>query len=162
MFWVRAFAFIAAICFVSLQTCLQMIGPEQEKIAKRNKDCEEYILKALPKIIEDWKFSEWKSRATGELRLATDQNKLKNEFNTYRQVLGRFNKMDKPNGVVTELDVRGRLIPTGAYSTRVHFRYTSADIIMKLVYRGGGWKFQAFAVQPDIALPVRGTTPQDE
>lgn len=137
----------------SYYICMWLIGPEVANKAKLEQGCAAYVSRAVPPIVSHWSIEQWKARATTEQLAATNIKKLTNEFATNRKYLGEFRGMDNPTGYVVVDNSGGVPETIGYYSTRARFRMGSADLTMRLVKRGGGWKFQKFNIRTDAVDP---------
>lgn len=132
--------------------CTGLIGKKDADSARLESDCVRYIEKALPPIVETWDYAQWKARVSSEFFISEKPKRVQKDFKTYRAVLGELRGIERPIGQVDE-DHRGGVTEIiGYYSARARFEFGSANIVMRLVKRGGGWKFQQFRVRSD-ALP---------
>lgn len=155
---IRAAIILGLMAVASYHICQYSCGPEKLLEIKQKEACENYVRKALPIIILDWKYEEWLKRITAETNLAADHKKVQEQFRLYKKYLGRFHSMGEPVGYVGIEKIRGLHLPVGNYIVRVRFRNMSANIHMKLVNREGGWKIQAWSVRPEVYLPI----PEDD
>lgn len=137
----------------SYYMCLVLIGPEVKDLARLEAECTSYLQRALPPILTTWDIDEWRSRSSVELITSTKVGKLQKQFAANEKYLGEFKGMDKPTGNVV-VDNSGGINETlGFFSTRARFQAGSADISLRLVRRGGGWKFQKFYLRTDVPEP---------
>lgn len=137
----------------SYYICLVLIGPEVKDHAKLEAACITYLQRALPPILTTWDIEEWRSRSSSELITSTNVKKLTKQFAVNKKYLGEFRGMDVPTGYVV-VDNSGGINETlGFYSTRARFQVGSADISVRMVKRGGGWKFQKFYIRTDVVEP---------
>lgn len=133
--------------------CIAMIGPDVVNQHELERGCADYIQRALPPIVSTWSTQEWRERASSEMILATNMKKLEAQFKTNHKYFGEYRGMDAPTGYVV-VDNRGGVSETiGYYSTIARFKIGSAHVNMRLVNRGGGWKFQRFTVRADFLDP---------
>jgi hypothetical protein len=137
----------------SYYICLVLIGPEVKDLAWLESECTSYLQRALPPILTTWDIEQWRSRSSVELITATKVAKLQKQFAANDKYLGEFKGMDKPTGRVVVDNTGGINETIGFYSTRARFDVGSADISLKLVKRGGGWKFQKFYIRTDVLEP---------
>lgn len=154
---IRALVILSLLALGSYQICLALTGPAKQQDLRLEAGCEKYIRISLPRIIEDWRYPEYEKRATTELLLSKDPKVLRQHFAAYKKYLGRFHQLTDPVGSVRIENIRGTMLPVGYYVSRADFKNTSASITMKLVFRSGGWKYQAFTIRPSLALDAFGS-----
>lgn len=146
----RFMAALPLMAAASWVICTGLIGKKEYENVKLEEDCVRYIERALPKILRNWSYAEWKSRASSELLLSVNHKRFQRDFKENRQVFGYLRQIRTPVGRV-EVDTRGGVSETiGYYTSPVRFEMGSADIAMRLVKRAGGWKFQQFSVRSDL------------
>lgn len=137
---------VAAWCI-----CTGLIGKGEVENFRLEDDCVRFIRKSLPKILNDWSVSEWKVRATNELKLSVKMKDVEKRFKENRRTFGAIRQIRSTNGHV-DVDNSGGVPETvGYYTSTVRFEGGTADVAMRIVKRAGGWKFQQFSVRSDMA-----------
>ena len=134
--------------------CTGLIGKREAEGARLETDCVRYVSKAIPAILGHWKFPEWKKRATPELMNSVNLKKEARRFREFRQIFGELRKVGEPMGTVVSDDKAGYLEINGFYTVPLRFQRGNADLSVRLVKRGGGWKFQKFSLRSDSIDPT--------
>ncbi|HZH97855.1 MAG TPA: hypothetical protein VEX38_02695 [Fimbriimonadaceae bacterium] len=147
---IRLLIVLCTVSIISWLLCVGLIGRERGSFAKYDEDARRYLKKAIPKVAADWNYNQWRVRAASELIISTNQKKVKKDFANYRDSLGKLKRMEEPYGNIDYQDVYGERIMIGTYTCRLIYANSTADVAVKLVRRGGGWKFQGFAVRSEM------------
>jgi hypothetical protein len=147
---IRLLIVLCTVSIVSWLLCVGLIGRERGSFVKYDEDAKRYLKKALPKVATNWNYNQWRARAASELIISTNHKKLKKDFAHYEQTLGKLKRMEEPYGNITYQDIHGDRIMIGTYTCRLVYQNSTADVAVKLVRRGGGWKFQQFSVRSEM------------
>lgn len=150
---VKLVAGIPVMGVAAYYICITMIGPGVVSQVELERGCSDYVRRALPPILSTWSVKEWRARSSSELIASTNLKKLEEQFKLNKRHFGDYRGMDTPTGYVV-VDNRGGVNETiGYYSTTARFKIGSAHVNMRLVNRGGGWKFQKFSMRADFLEP---------
>jgi hypothetical protein len=154
MFW-KFFVPIGLMAWACFYATVAMVGPQQRETEKLREEAKDYVQKSLPIILSKFDYAEWEVRATTELRQSVSTARMKADFARYRRIFGPLRKIEKPIGDVFVDEVRGVKIPTGSFLLRIQFRYGFVYAGVKVVKRGGGWKYQRFTLRSERAETIR-------
>ncbi len=135
---------------LSWYICSSMIGHREAASYRLEEDCERYVRKAVPAILEKWDFEAWRSRCAGELLETLKMPRERRRFKDYKALFGEFRHAEEPRGSVVSDTSAGIVDISGYYTVPVRFSRGRADVTMKLIKRAGGWKFQRFMLRSDL------------
>ncbi|MEQ1936238.1 MAG: hypothetical protein ABL962_20475, partial [Fimbriimonadaceae bacterium] len=145
----RRIGAIAVIALACYWVATGIIGDAKHKDLKRDQSGRDYVTRALPELLTYWDFPALESRAAGELKASRDFENIRSVFKRAKKTLGGPVKYGPIIGGVTDVfqtDYSGEIV-TAVYTQKVHFKFEQADIVMSIVKREGGWKFQKLAVR---------------
>ncbi len=146
-----AIAIVALFCYWVTSS---IVGPTKQRELQRDRSGRDYITRAVPEFLSFWDFDEFEGRAAGELKASRDYEAIKLTFKHARKILGKPIKYGQIIGQVTdsfESGYSGEVV-TAVYTQKIGFKFEEADLVMSIVKREGGWKFQKLAVRSP-ALP---------
>ncbi|MEQ1823480.1 MAG: hypothetical protein ABL949_13300 [Fimbriimonadaceae bacterium] len=139
-------AIVALVCYLITSA---LIGPAKQVEVQNDRSARDYIGRAVPSFLTYWDFDAFESRAAGELKASRDFELIRHTFARGKKKLGKPISYGPIVGQVNDsfaTDYSGEII-SAVYTQKVSFKYEEAAIIMSLVRREGGWKFQKLAVR---------------
>lgn len=155
MFWsgfigMKFLAAVAVLFGLSWLVCTNLIGPDKLYYDQQRRATEDYLKRAIPKIVDTWDYKALEERTTPELHVSGSWKRMPEKFRIYKKELGKVTEYQNMLGSV-ELDAStGEDIVLGSYSQRAVFQHGVGDIAVVVIKRNGSWKLSRFSVRSAV------------
>lgn len=155
MFWsgfigMKFLIAVAVLFGLSWLVCTNLIGADQLYFDQQKRATEDYLKRAIPKIVDKWDYKALEERTTAELHVSGSWKRMPEKFRIYKKELGRVTEYQTMLGSI-ELDAStGEDIVVGSYSQRATFQRGVGDIAVVVIKRNGSWKLSRFSVRSAV------------
>ena len=108
MFWsgfigMKFLVAVAVLFGLSWLVCSNLIGSDQLYYDQQRRATEDYLKRAIPKIVDKWDYEALRQRTTPELHVSESWKRMPEKFRIYKKELGQVTEYQEMLGSI-ELD----------------------------------------------------------